>query len=190
MIRGFIAIVFAVCFSVNAYSQVPFECNDQFYQVFTFQGQQLAYDLVSNTFVIAPNNAGEGYNAVGYRIADNFAYGLASTGNLLQISADGSVIDLGPVAGLAGSAQAGDFGPDGLLYIHQNAVVPAEIVGIDVDTVTAVNFVNLSGPDVNFPDIALNPTNGLFYAVNFSDTPGANPGDLVTIDIVTGTVSI
>ena len=49
MIRGFIVIAFAICFSVNAYSQVPFECNDQFYQVFDDQGMLISYNVLTNT---------------------------------------------------------------------------------------------------------------------------------------------
>ena len=125
IISRFIAITFAICFSVNAYSQVPFECNDHFYQSFNPTGTQLMvldYNVLTNTFVVSPNSFVGNVSAVGYRITDNFAYGINMSGGitLVQISADGSAIDLGPIAGLPGNVTnypGGDFGADGLLYI-------------------------------------------------------------------------
>ena len=113
---------------------------------------------------------------------------------LVQISADGSAIDLGPIAGLPGNVTnypGGDFGADGLLYIDPTGAnsIPNRLYGIDVDAVSVVNVVDLSGPEITFGDMALNLNDNLFYAVTGAGA-GVNPGDLVTLDIIAGTTSL
>jgi hypothetical protein len=127
MIRGFIVIAFAICFSVNAYSQVPFECDSNFHQTFGDNNELLSYDVRTNTFVVAPNSAGFMVNAFGLRVADGFAYGLNNTTpvHLFRLGSDGTVVDLGSVTDLPDDTwPSGDF-KDDLLYAFSRGLVDA-----------------------------------------------------------------
>ena len=44
----------------------------------------------------------EPYNGGGYNTVDNFIYAISGSGRLLQVASDGSVADLGAIAGLPG----------------------------------------------------------------------------------------
>ena len=193
MIR-LIALAFLVCFSVNAYSQVPFECDDNFHQVFSDEGSLMSYNVLTNTFVVAPNSLGEGVNAMGYRLADNLAYGIiSSTNQLVQMAADGSAVGLGGVTGLPNANYpAGDFASDGLLYVYRGlAPFLNMLFVIDVETVEVVNVINLAGPTFSVADMAFNPVDGLFYGVSSgavgSDVPALS---LVAIDPDAGTIEV
>ena len=195
MIR-LIALAFLVCFSVNAYSQVPFPCNDDFYQIVGDNGQLLTYDLESDTVTFAPNNAGTTLNAAGIRIADGFAYGIfTDNGALARISLDGTVENLGPVAGLpADRYPTGDFANDGLLYVYSNGLNGNfnRIYAINVDTISVVRTIDIAGPFFSNPDMAFNPTNGLFYGVSSDNIPGSQvpARQLIAIDVNAGTFEI
>jgi hypothetical protein len=187
MIKSFIALAFLVCISVNAYPQEPFPCDDSFYQVFGDEGELLTYDLASNTFVVAPNNAGEPLNAFGYRLEDNFAYGFMDDTNLVRIGSDGTVVDLGAITGYPGGPTAtGDFFNDGLLYLSPNAEFNT-FYAVNVDTVSVKNIILIAGPNFFVSDIAFNPVDGLFYGVTQvafvvgTEVPAAL---LITIDVV------
>lgn len=192
-IRSCPVLAFLVCISVNAYSQVPFECSDNFYQVFSTEGQLISYDLKTNTSVIAPNDAGSKANAFGYRNEDNLAYGIyLDTASLAQMGSDGTTNNLGVIPGFpVGNTAAGDFFKDGLLYVIYNSQLNT-IYAIDVDTVTIVDIIVIPGPQFFVSDMAYNPVDGLFYGVsqNFLNQTDVPPGNLVTIDPVNATLNV
>ncbi|GJM15020.1 MAG: hypothetical protein DHS20C13_03470 [Thermodesulfobacteriota bacterium] len=190
-------ILFAIfaTLSTNAFGQRPFECSRLFYQVFSSEGQLLKYDIERNIFEIEPNNAGRRINATGYRQKDNFAYGVTFTRDdlqLVRVSANGSVEELGTIAGLSSVPlyPVGDFGGDDLLYVNAGGTsnVFNIIHAIDVDTVEVVNSINIAGSNFGISDIAYNPVDGLFYAVTQNIGASQVPAQtLIAIDIETGT---
>ncbi|MCH7949109.1 MAG: IPTL-CTERM sorting domain-containing protein [Candidatus Dadabacteria bacterium] len=193
MIKSFITLAFLICISVNAYSQEPFPCDDSFYQVFTNQGQLITYDLASNTFVTAPNNAGDPLNAFGYRVVDDFAYGVLQDTNLARLGSDGTVVDLGAITGFPGGPTAsGDFGNGGLLCLIPNTGFNT-IYAVNVDTVSVENTISIAGANFFVSDIAFNPVDGLFYGVTqVADVIGTEvpAALLIAIDIGAGTFEI
>ena len=189
MVRSILMFLFVLGFSVNVYSQEPFECTTDFLQVFG-QGNLLMYDAFSGTNTVAPDSAGFGINAVGYRNADNFAYGTRGTNILVRLGSDGMTNDLGVVLGLPDiDYPAGDFGGDGLLYVYQEVLgpFPNMLFGINVDTVEVENVITIDGPVFAFTDMAYNPVDGLFYAVMGGEI---NNGNLIAINIDTETYEI
>jgi len=195
MIRRFIVLALLVCFSVNAHSQEPFPCDDSFYQVFGDLGELLSYDLRSNTFVVAPNNAGRPLNAFGYRVEDDFAYGLLQdNANLARLGSDGTIVDLGTITSLPVNmyANAG-FSNDGLLYVYSGGHAGDfnRFYAVNVDTVSVVETIDIAGPYFFTSDIAFNPIDGLFYGVSqFHPDAQVPPAMLLAIDVVAGTFEI
>jgi len=174
-----IVLTLLVGFSAKVYSQVPFPCDDSFYQVFNESGQLITFDLENNTFVFAPNNAGRIINAFGYRIEDDLGYGVFTDDNSLgQIDAVGTVVDLGP--------------SDGLLYVIRNEEFN-KVYAINVDTVSVENVINIEGLNFFISDMAFNPIDGLFYGVTqLTEVIGTEvpPALLITIDVVAGRFEI
>ena len=182
-------------FSANAYSQpATFPCDDSFYFVFGQQGQLFTYDALSEEITIAPFNAGESINALGYREADNLGYAISSNGTrLIQVAADGSTVDRGVVNGLPGgiSYPAGSFGPDDFLYVYRgDGPDPNRIFVIDVDAVEVVNTIDIAGPTFVIADLAYSQRDGVFYSVtgNYEGLEGTFV--LISIDINTQTTSV
>lgn len=102
-------------------------------------------------------------NAIGFRVADGYLYGIRrSDDHLIRIGSDGSQQDLGVIAGLpAGPTyNSGAFGPDGFLY----ALGPSSssLQKIDIDTVSRVGTGGSSS--ANTPDIAI-PDSDFAYGV-------------------------
>ncbi|MEM7009111.1 MAG: IPTL-CTERM sorting domain-containing protein [Thermodesulfobacteriota bacterium] len=193
--RLLLSLCFLICFTGLTYAQpVPFECDNRFHMIFGEQGQSLTYDLTTDTFVIAPEQANRSMNAAGYREVDNLGYAIFSNSNeLAQISADGSVVNLGPVNGLPEniSIPAGSFGNDGLLYVYRGGVpdIQNTIFGINVDTRQVEREIDIQGPNFVVADIALNPNDGLFYGVS-GNYEGVPDTVLFTIDIESRTTQV
>lgn len=190
-------LVLALCisFSINAYSQEPFPCDDRFYQVVGFDGELSAYDLETDTFTFAPNNAGTRINAGGRNPADGFAYFISVDNNdLIRMGTDGSTVNLGSIAGLPmNNYSGGDFWRDGLLYVNPagNGDIFNTFYGIDVDTATVDRVVVLQGLRISIPDMAYNPIDELMYAVTSSFSISEVPeGNLIAINLSVGTYQV
>ncbi|MDN4612870.1 DUF11 domain-containing protein [Leifsonia sp. F6_8S_P_1B] len=101
-----------------------------------------------------------GYNAIGYRQADGFIYGMEDVGTtLVRIGQDGVVTTVGTVAGLPNTAaawNAGTFGEgpyaDTLFVRVAGLGAAANIYAIDVTTLTATT-IPLSPTPANTPDL-------------------------------------
>ena len=84
------------------------------------------YDIVTTTNPFTYPAIGQGanvYNAIGFNPVDNFIYGINAGGGsgnrLIRVGADGSSVDLGPVAGgmVTDSWIMGTFSDTGILYV-------------------------------------------------------------------------
>lgn len=177
--RNLIAFILILFLSASAYGQEPFECNNNFHQVFGPIGNSLAYDPDTDETIEAPNNAGFSINAFGYRVEDNFAYGIATGSNtLLRLGSDGVVTSLGAVTGLPNNNfPAGAFADDGLLYVYRGNAPDFNLVyAINVELATVVSVLNVDGPTFSAADIAFNPDDNRFYGVSnvSGDLPEGN----------------
>jgi len=144
-----------------------------------------AYDLLTDTITIAPNNAGRSINAFGFRPQDGFAYGIFSnTTELAQLGSNGTVVSLGIIAGLPNANYpAGAIADDGLLYVYSSSNLNMVYV-IDLTTISVVNVINVPGPTFTAPDITFNPVDNRFYAVTSGGVIA--PGTLFAFDRDTG----
>lgn len=154
-------------------------------------------DTSSVPFTLIPLGTGSvPYNAVGFRPADNFLYGIRiGTANLVRIHSDGSTEVLGAIAGLPAptsppvnnSYNAGEIGTDGFLYVKTQSTVTA-IYRIDLSTLPGTaTRINLVGGTVSGADMAW--INGRLYTVNQNGTVAwINPatGQVTTLPVANG----
>ncbi|HEY5514994.1 MAG TPA: hypothetical protein VIK12_02145, partial [Pengzhenrongella sp.] len=54
--------------------------------------------------------AGFAYNAIGFRVADDYIYGIASDGQLVRVENNGTATQLGAISGVTGGLYSGAFG--------------------------------------------------------------------------------
>lgn len=137
----------------------------------------------SNPFVFSPiGTSAFSINAIDYRAADNFIYGIRTptSNELIRIGANGVAISLGAVSGLPVATYiSGGFDPAGTsLYVLNNAVPTGVMYVVDVVSGSATTL-TLSRP-VTIADVTW--TNGALYSVELS-------GQLIRIDPVTGVVT-
>ncbi|MBD3793376.1 MAG: LamG domain-containing protein, partial [Campylobacterales bacterium] len=128
----------------------------------------------------------KGYNAIGYRVADNYIYALQEN-RLLKIDKNEIVKELGTVVGLpAKQFYAGEFGRDGYYYVGMEATgMSNTIYKIDIDQVKVVGTITLSS-SVRFEDMA-EGGGGYFYAM-LQNADGTN-NQVAKIDLTTGNVT-
>ncbi len=148
-----------------------FRCDPGFYQVIS--GQLAELDPANNTYATIGSD-GTNYNALGYRIADGYLYGIRGA-DLIRVGASGAVSTVVTLDIPSGS-YTGDFGDDGLLHISRGG---RNWYAVDVDTGAATAIPELSG-NVGVADIA--NVYGRFYGVS-------TRGELIRIDPVELTVS-
>ncbi len=132
-----------------------FNCDPGFYQVIS--GQLAKFDPGASTYSTIGADLSN-YNALGYRIADGYMYGLGQ-GNVYRIDADGVRTTIGSLGGLS-IGYTGTFGDDGLLHVSSGG---RDWHTIDVDTMQITPVPELSVP-VGVADIT--NVNGAFYGVN------------------------
>lgn len=150
--------------SVSALPAFPTEPG--LYQVYSNFGRVGQINLADGTFDTASYNAGTKVNAAGFRIADNYAYGIMTgTYDLVRIGSNGQTENLGSVSGLVetGSYYVGDFADDGLLYVRGSTDLRT-LYGINVETGTVENTITASQHLVSIYDIAFNNVDRKFYA--------------------------
>lgn len=186
-------------------AQVPFVCDGDFFLSLGSNGMSTGfYRVQSNpttgllTFNgFSPgNNSGATVNAMGYRVTDNFIYGVNPNGNALyRIGADGQAFN---VANLNlnnnYSYLAGDVMPDGSALVvlgsanQGNGNFSSVMYTIDLvsgNYGTAITFLNLIGggnSDVFTADMTIDPLTGIIYGYD------SRAERLITIDITTGII--
>ena len=153
--------------SRNLLSVSPFPSDAGLYQIYSNHGQTGLMDPASGQFQNTANRAGQKVNAVGFRAADNYAYGMLTASHELgRVGFDGSVENLGSIEGLPtdqGTYFVGDFADDDLLWIR-NGREMQKLYGVNVETKTVDSVVTTNASLHNIFDIAFNPVDGLFYA--------------------------
>lgn len=141
-----------------------FACDPGFYQVIS--GQFAELDPANNSYRVL-GDAVSSYNAMGYRIADGYMYGIRGA-DLLRIDANGAVTVVHQLDIPSGS-YTGDFGDDGLLHVSRGG---RDWHAIDVDAGDAIARTELSG---NYGVADITNVYGVFYGLSSS-------GDLYRIN--------
>ncbi len=131
---AFFAATTAITIANPAYAQAtPFVCDGNIYQVAS--GQLRVYDPLTSTYTDVGTAQGS-YNAVGYNVLDNFAYGILG-GTLVRIRSDGSVETLFP--GIGGSS-SGDMDDVGNLWVRTSNIREYNRINVTTGAVTTVSF--------------------------------------------------
>lgn len=135
--------------------ETAFACDPGFYQVIS--GQLASLDPASNDYdLIGPNNPN--YNALGYRIADGYLYGVSGT-TLHRIDNTGTRTDIGTLA-MSGNSYAGDFDDEGLLNVSRGG---RDWHKINVDTLEITPVPEFS----SYTAVAdITNVHGVFYGVS------------------------
>jgi hypothetical protein len=132
-----------------------------------------------------------GYNAIGYRIQDNYIYGLYGN-NLVKIDRNGTVEELGAIEGYsAGQLYTGEFDRDGYYYITGHGGNDNLMYKIDVVQRKLIETITLSS-SVRFWDMAIDKSGDYFYAmlVNDGDADSSfNNDKVVKINISNGQIT-
>ncbi|MEM7161020.1 MAG: Ig-like domain-containing protein [Bacteroidota bacterium] len=152
-----------------------FTCLPGFYAVHGTQLKEL--DFNTNTYIDIGTAHTHNIKALAYSVRDGFFYGLRSnTNELLRIGQSG-VTSLGAVTGLPNqNYNAGDFGPDGLLYVKRSSSVN-ELYAIDVNGISATSLA-LSATLLSVTDMVYHQSTDRMY--------GIRDNVLYEIDLATG----
>ncbi|MEM9930001.1 MAG: hypothetical protein AAF840_09295, partial [Bacteroidota bacterium] len=133
------------------------------------------------------NNAGvvgNGVNATGFNDIDGFLYTIRGNNqHLLRLHSDGTIDDLGLVAGLPGNIVVGAFDNAGNYYVKTGNTPEVYLVDVATLAITTLNPTGLFFAK----DWAYHPGQGQFYGVHASDLYAYNPGtNSVSITPLTG----
>ena len=205
MMKNFYIILGLLCLNISLSAQTPFTCTGDFYSSLTsgFGNSSLQLITVNANGTVNFNqingNIGAQVNAIGYRVTDNFIYGVHPTQeNLYRIDANGNATFLTNLNNINSSYSyyAGDVTPDGnyLVIIGRSGFgtsTSRNLVKIDLNsatyTQTSISLVNATNGSPNttvyVSDIAYDPITGVLYGYD------NNNKRLVTIDDVAGTIN-
>ena len=155
---------------------MPFSCSGDIYQVQS--GQLRIFDPVVSSYVDvgAPNAQ---YNAVGFNIQDNFAYG-SQGNNIVRIAADGTLTTLFNVGF---SSFAGDVDDNNTLWLRNTA---REYIGVNLSTGTT-STLTVTGQTIGSADIIILENAGTPFIITITATRisriNLNTGASTRVDI-------
>ena len=152
-----------------ALGQSAFSCSPDFGQVYGSNGTIGLIDLTSQSFNVL-GDTGITLNAAGFRPEDGFVYAMSGRA-LYRIGSGGSTTNLGQIAGLpSGSANQGDFGPDGHLHIRYGGSLT--VYRVNVETATLDGSYALSPAIGDLSDFAYVASRGQFVGIRgYGATP-------------------
>jgi hypothetical protein len=164
--------------------QPAFACTGFAFESYNAETQLALVDVNAGVFVNLGNtNHGLNYNAIGYRVANDYIYGLNRSSNapeLLRLGSDGSVSKIGLIAGLPRSYVAGTFAEDDLYWVSGGG----KLYGIDVDGLVVVSSYDLSPkPRGGVIDLAYNSVDEELYG-------STSRGDFFKVARNSGSVTI
>lgn len=164
--------------------QPSFTCSGYAYESYGRQTQLALVDVNAGVFInLGDTDHGLNYNAIGYRVANDYIYGLnrsRNTPELLRMGSDGSVTKVGLIAGLPNSYVAGTFAEDDLYWVSGGG----RLYGIDVDALVVVASHELSPkPRGGVIDLAYDSVNDTLYG-------SSSKGDFFQVDRNSGNTVI
>ncbi|MEI6621923.1 MAG: fibronectin type III domain-containing protein, partial [Actinomycetes bacterium] len=127
------------------YSLTPFSCTSNLFQISSSGGGGLyKYLSPSNSMQRVGTGGISGINGMGYNTADNFMYAFASSGNLVQIDANGVFVDKGAVTPAVSSTTAAAFVSPNHILVGSSSSWKNVTVNTSPPTSTAVTFTGAS----------------------------------------------
>jgi uncharacterized repeat protein (TIGR01451 family) len=193
----FYSLLLLLFLKTSLLAQVPFTCEDQFFLTLSASTPSLNEVIIdpqtkNTVFRTIRANIGVDINAIGFRVTDNYIYGINPiTRDLLRVDATGNVTLMGNLALNAfNSYFAGDVSPDGRYLvllgstnISTGTTITTDIVKVDLNSPGfPISSVAVNQPSMIF-DIAFHPTTGQLYGYDGAGTR------LVTIDPDQGTLN-
>lgn len=149
----------------SAQSGPAFSCDSAIYQVQS--GQLRIFNPITSTYQNVGSNQGS-YNATGYNILDDYAYGSQGS-NVIRIASDGSTEVV--FTGISGS-YSGDVDDANNFWLRSSNTAYRRI-DLATGTVTTVNFTSTTGgnaPGGGPADVAFMSFGGDDYLIGFSSS--------------------
>ncbi|MFT5166183.1 MAG: gliding motility-associated-like protein [Saprospiraceae bacterium] len=192
------AIIILLLLYGNAGHAQPFECEGDFFLALANTGNSIFYrvEIDQNTNAVLFNalpaaNSGVRINAIGYRITDNYIYGVEiGTSNLCQVDATGTATVIAVLNGLNANYgyYAGEISPDGqylyLLSSGGNPYISRDLVRVDLNdySLLTIPIPNAATAEVLCTDFSFDPIDGSLYGFDLVDNR------LIKIDPLTGII--
>lgn len=186
----------------NVQAQAPFICDGDFYLSLTDNGNSTIYNItidpISGNVIFngLPGNPGNGFNAAGYRVTDNFIYGLnPSSWRLYRLDSLGNGTLLTTLTGAFTNQRivAADITPDGQylvgLTFTPNGGGQTDLIKIDLTSPTfaattiPLSFASGSNSSATTSDVSFSPISGKLYGYF-----AGNMDRLCTVDLNTGVI--
>lgn len=203
LIRSQWIIVFYLLFaSYSVQAQDPFICDGDFYLSLNSSGTSTLYNITIDpisgnvVFNALPGNPGNGFNAAGYRVTDNYIYGLnPSSWRLYRLDSLGNGTLLTTLTGAFTNQRivAADITPDGQylvgLTFTPNGGGQTDLVKIDLTSPTyaattiPLSFASGSNSTATTSDVSFSPISGKLYGYF-----AGNMDRLCTVDLNTGVI--
>lgn len=194
-----LCLLLSASLMAQAPANPPFVCDGDFFLslgvggagtgFFRVQSDSLTGALTFNGF--SPGNgSGATVNAMGYRVTDNYIYGVnPNTGAVYRVGADGIAVNVAnPAINTTYTYVAGDVTADGNYLVilgHQGGSTQV-MVTIDLFSgnyaTTSTNLTTTTPGNVFTADMAIDPFTGVIYGYD------ASAQRLITIDLTTGTL--
>jgi gliding motility-associated-like protein len=188
------AIVILLLLLGNVCRAQPFVCSGDSFLALTNNGLSVFYKVEinpdNNEIIFNPlgsGNAGLGLNAIGYRITDNYIYGISGS-NLVRVNKEGIASIVSPLNGLNPNYGyfAGDISIDGqYLYIlgteySTNITRGLSRINLDDYTMESIEIPNAETANIYCADFSIDPTDGSLYGFDRTEKR------LVKLDANTG----
>lgn len=183
---------------ISLRAQTPFVCDGSFYLSLSNAGTSQFYRVIRDpgsgtvTFNALANNAGANINAIGYRVTDNFIYGVVGNDQLYSVASSGVGTYLANISAIPNGNRTfvGEVTPDGqfLVLLIKNGGPDYAMVKVDLSdptypsTLTNLTLANGSPPNINTADITIDPYTAIVYGYD------SQARRLITIDVNTGVV--
>ncbi|NEW60098.1 hypothetical protein GSY74_02275 [Sulfurovum sp. bin170] len=155
----------------------PFSCDEKLYLSNQIDSDSSKVTWLESFYATTPNYTtigdgfgtdGEGYNALGYNLKDNFIYALYGN-QLLKIDKGANIKNLGAIAELPDTQlYAGGFDRDGFYYVSGDGNSSNIIYKIDIEQKEVISTINLSS-SVRFLDMTIDTTGEYFYTMLLKD---------------------
>lgn len=188
--------------SQSVQAQAPFICDGDFYLSLTANGNSTIYNItidpISGNVVFngLPGNPGNGFNAAGYRVTDNYIYGLnPSSWRLYRLDSLGNGTLLTTLTGPFTNQRivAADITPDGQYLVGltytPNGGGQTDLIKIDLTspaytaTTIPLSFASGSNSTATTSDVAFSPISGKLYGYF-----AGNMDRLCIVDLNTGVI--
>lgn len=154
--------------------EIPFVCDDR---VFIAQNHPYDFYEVNDTtspytFSTIKDDGVFNLNSLGYREQENMIYAMVNQplagGNMVRMSANGKLTDLGPIAGLDNAflSNSGDVSPEGIFYFNRAGTGYSLLHHVDLNHLPYQASSIQYADTFLITDLAFNPIDSFLYSIN------------------------